>query len=133
METLTVRTSSRCQMVDVTAEVQAVVTSAQFRDGCVICYVPHTTAGVTIQENADPDVVHDLLWKLEKLIPHRDSGYQHGEGNSDAHVKCSLVGVSQMVPVEGGRLTLGTWQAIYFCEFDGPRTRRLLVQCLPNA
>ena len=130
METLTVSTRSHCQLVDVTREVQQAVRDAGLKDGYVICYVPHTTAGITIQENADPDVVHDLQWKLEDLVPRTESAYRHGEGNSDGHIKSSLVGISQMVLVEGGRLVLGTWQGIYFCEFDGPRQRHLLVKCV---
>lgn len=130
IKTLNVRTGSRCQMIDVTDEVQAAVREAGLADGCVVCYVPHTTAGVTIQENADPDVVHDILWKLDQLIPRDDHGFRHSEGNSDAHLKCSLIGMSQTVLVESGRLVLGTWQGIYFCEFDGPRQRKLLVKCV---
>ncbi len=132
MDALTVRTGQRCQMVDVTSQVQGVIREAGLKNGYVICYVPHTTAGLTIQENADPDVVHDLLWKLEQLVPQSESGYRHGEGNSDAHIKCSLVGMSQMVLVQDARLVLGTWQGIYFCEFDGPRQRRLLVKCVSD-
>lgn len=119
--------------MDVTAHVQDAVRQAGVRSGCVVCYVPHTTAGVTIQENADPDVAHDLLWKLEQLVPHRESGYQHGEGNSDSHIKSSLVGVSQTILVEDGRLVLGVWQAVYFAEFDGPRSRELLIRCVGDA
>jgi len=130
METLNVRTNRHCQMVDVTAEIQNIVRSSGLQNGYVLCFVPHTTAAVTIQENADPDVLHDVLWKLEQLIPQRESAYQHAEGNSDAHLKCSLVGASETILVEGGSLVLGTWQGIYFCEFDGPRSRRLLVRCV---
>ena len=132
MLTLTVPTRSRCQLVDVTGDVQKAVRSAGLKDGCVICYVPHITAGITIQENADPSVVRDLLWKLEELIPRGDRAYHHSEGNSDAHIKASIVGASQTIFVEGGRLVLGTWQGVYFCEFDGPRQRRLLVKCVSN-
>jgi secondary thiamine-phosphate synthase enzyme len=127
---LTVPTRRRNQLIDVTADVQQAVRGAGLQDGYVICFVPHTTAGVTIQENADPDVVHDVLWKLEQLIPKDEPAYQHGEGNSDAHIKSSVIGCAQMVPVEDGRLVLGTWQAVYFCEFDGPRQRRMLVKCI---
>lgn len=127
---LNVPTRQRIQLVDVTADVQRAVNSAGLKQGCVVCFVPHTTAGVTIQENADPDVVRDLIWKLDQLIPKDEPAYRHGEGNSDAHIKSSLVGASQTVLVEDGRLVLGTWQAIYFCEFDGPRQRRLLVRCI---
>ena len=130
METVNVRTGGRCEMVDVTAEVQQVVSGAGLKDGYVLCFVPHTTAGITIQENADPDVQHDVLWKLDRLVPRDESGYRHSEGNSDGHIKSSMMGVSSLVPVEGGRLVLGTWQAIYFCEFDGPRSRRMLVKCV---
>lgn len=130
IKTLTVRTGSRCQMIDVTEKVQAAAREVALEDGYVVCFVPHTTAGVTIQENADPDVVHDILWKLDQLIPRDDHGFRHSEGNSDAHLKCSLIGMSQTVLVEGGRLLLGTWQGIYFCEFDGPRQRRVLVKCV---
>ena len=129
METVTVSTRSRCQLVDVTAEVQAAVRNAGHKTGYVICYVPHTTAGITIQENADPDVVHDLLTKLEQLAPRDDRAYHHAEGNADAHIKASLMGSSVTVLVEDGRLVLGTWQGLYFCEFDGPRQRQLLVKC----
>jgi secondary thiamine-phosphate synthase enzyme len=118
-------------MVDVTDRVREVVTASGMRDGHVICFVPHTTAGITIQENADPDVTHDVLEKLAQLVPHRDSGYQHSEGNSDAHIKASLMGASQTVLVEDGQLVLGVWQAIYFAEFDGPRRRQLHVRCVP--
>ncbi len=130
MKTITVKTQRRCELLDVTAQVQQAVRDAGLKRGYVICYVPHTTAGITIQENADPDVVHDLLWKLEKLVPQDDSGFRHSEGNSDAHIKASLTGLSQTVLVEDGRLVLGTWQGIYFCEYDGPRQRQLHVRCV---
>lgn len=130
MQTVSVPTRSRCQMVDVTSRVQDVVREAGLEDGYVICYVPHTTAGITIQENADPDVVHDLLWKLEQLVPKDERAYRHNEGNSDSHIKASLIGLSQAVFVEDGRLVLGTWQGIYFCEFDGPRQRTMHVKCV---
>jgi len=130
METITVKTSNRCQMIDVTDRVQQAVQQDGIKQGFAVCFVPHTTAAVTIQENADPDVLHDVLWKLDQLIPQRESAYRHSEGNSDAHLKCSAVGVSQLVPVQDGRLVLGTWQGLYFCEFDGPRSRRLIVQCV---
>jgi secondary thiamine-phosphate synthase enzyme len=127
---LTVPTRQRNQLVDVTSEVQRVVREAGLQDGYAVCFVPHTTAGVTIQENADPDVVHDVLWKLGQLIPKDESAYEHGEGNSDSHIKSSIIGCAQTVLVEGGRLVLGTWQAIYFCEFDGPRQRQMLLKCV---
>src|SRR5687768_18610300 len=124
----TIRTSSRSEMIDVTDRVRRVAGAAQVTDGYAIVYVPHTTAAVTINENADPDVRHDVLLKLEELIPKTERYYQHGEGNSDAHVKTSLVGNSVMVLIENGRLVLGRWQGIYFCEFDGPRQREMLVK-----
>lgn len=126
MTELTVRTHSREEFIDVTGKVQAAVSDSGVTDGAVTCFVPHTTAAVTINENADPDVTHDIIGKLSRVFPQSDN-YRHAEGNSDAHIKSSLVGASELVLVEGGRLVLGTWQGIYFCEFDGPRTRRLIV------
>jgi secondary thiamine-phosphate synthase enzyme len=133
MTRIEVRTGERAQLVDVTARVREVVRAAGLRRGAVLVYCPHTTAGVTIQENADPDVQRDLLLALENAVPREAARgrYLHAEGNSDAHVKSSLVGASQLVPVDDGDLVLGTWQGIYFCEFDGPRRRELLVQLLP--
>jgi secondary thiamine-phosphate synthase enzyme len=116
--------------VDVTRDVQKCAREAGLREGHVICYVPHTTAGITIQENADPDVVRDMLWKLEQLVPKDERSYRHGEGNSDSHIKASMMGSSVTVLVESGQLVLGTWQGIYFCEFDGPRQRHMLVKCV---
>ncbi len=132
LATVEVRTDSRCQMVDVTDRVRAAVRRAGLAEGTVLIYCPHTTAGVTVQENADPEVQHDLLLALENAVPLRAArgAYRHGEGNSDAHVKASLVGSSALVPVVGGELALGTWQGIYLCEFDGPRVRQLLVRPL---
>lgn len=129
METLDVQTRERVQFVDVTARVGEAVARLGLRDGAVLVYVPHTTAGVTINEDADPSVRRDLAMTLDGLVP-RDLPFAHLEGNSDAHVKASLTGSSVTVPVVGGRLQLGTWQGIYFAEFDGPRSRRLCVQPL---
>jgi secondary thiamine-phosphate synthase enzyme len=126
MERIELRTSRRDEMIDVTRRIAAVVGESGTAEGWVQVYCPHTTAAVTINENADPDVVTDVLEALRRLVP-RDAGYRHVEGNSDGHVKASLVGCSVTVPVSGGRMALGTWQGIYFCEFDGPRDRRLLV------
>jgi secondary thiamine-phosphate synthase enzyme len=128
MHEITLKTRRRCELVDVTRQIAEFVEESGLADGLVVAFVPHTTAGITINENADPDVVHDLLGTLEELVPQHRRGYQHGEGNSDAHVKASLVGPSVTVMVEGGRLCLGTWQGIYFCEFDGPRSRRLMLK-----
>ncbi len=132
MTTMEVETHNREEMIDVTGRVQEAVKQAGFRNGAVIVYVPHTTAGCTINENADPDVQHDILLTLRALVPQRRDGYRHGEGNSDAHVKASLMGFSQIVLVEAGRLVLGTWQGIYFIEFDGPRRRKVHVHPLPR-
>ena len=124
----TISTHSRNEMVNITRRVQQAVTDAGVTSGMAVVFVPHTTAACTINENADPDVKSDMLKKLETLIPKREPYYQHGEGNSDSHVKTSLVGNSVLVLIENGRLVLGTWQGIYFCEFDGPRTRELHVK-----
>jgi len=114
-------------MVDITGRVRQALEAAGISEGLVTVYVPHTTAGVTINENADPDVVHDILAALDQAVPWRQGFYHHGEGNSAAHVKSSIVGCSTAIPVAAGRMTLGTWQGVYFCEFDGPRTRRCIV------
>src|SRR5512136_1087320 len=123
--TIEVRTTSRCEMVDVTDRVRAAAREGGLSGGAVLVYVPHTTAGVTIQENADPDVQRDLLLALENAVPARASrgSYRHAEGNSDAHVKATLVGSSATLIVERGEPVLGTWQGVYLCEFDGPRRR----------
>ena len=123
-----VSTRSRTEMVDVTRQVEAVVREAGIQNGETIVFCPHTTAAITINENADPDVVHDLLLALDEIVPRSNPGFRHSEGNSDAHTKSSLVGCSEHVLVQEGALVLGTWQAIYFCEFDGPRSRRVIVQ-----
>ena len=128
--TFTLRTPSRDALLDITAQVTDAVIDSGILEGAVTVYVPHTTAGVTVNENADPDVIHDILAALNEAVPWRQGFYRHGEGNSAAHVKSSMVGCSARVPVCGGRMTLGTWQAIFFCEFDGPRTRNVIVQVL---
>ena len=114
-------------MIDITAQVSGVLRQSGVEQGRVTVYVPHTTAGVTINENADPDVIHDLLKAMDKLVPWRQEFYRHCEGNSSAHLKSSMVGCSAVIPVIDGRMTLGTWQSVFFCEFDGPRTRRCIV------
>ena len=126
---LNVKTPSRNAMVDITPEVAQKVRDSGVVNGICILFVPHTTAGITINENADPSVKRDILMELDKLVP-LDDGYEHGEGNSAAHIKSSLFGSSQLVPVEDGRLVLGTWQGILFCEFDGPRNRKVLCSVL---
>lgn len=128
LHTEAVKTASRSQMIDVTDRVQRLVASAQVQDGMAIVFVPHTTAAITINENADPDVKSDMLKKLETLVPKHEQYYRHNEGNSDSHVKTSLVGNSVLVLIENGQLVLGTWQGIYFCEFDGPRSREMHVK-----
>ncbi|MDP2233706.1 MAG: secondary thiamine-phosphate synthase enzyme YjbQ [Actinomycetota bacterium] len=122
-----VRTTRREELVDVTGEVASAVAESGVAEGWALVYCPHTTAAMTVNENADPDVVTDLLAGLARIAP-RDAGYRHREGNADAHIKASLVGESVMVPVSCGKLDLGTWQGVYFCEFDGPRTRTLIVK-----
>ena len=130
--TFTVRTSSRTTLVNITGDVQRAAEELGVTDGAVLVYCPHTTGAITINESADPDVVRDIDSKLGRLCPHSD-GYHHCEGNSDAHVKSSLVGCSETVLVEGGALVLGTWQGVFFCEFDGPRTRTVIVGALGSA
>lgn len=126
---LDVRTNAREQLVDVTAEVSRVVAGSGVSEGVVVVFCPHTTAGVTINEHADPDVVRDILAWLADTCPQRGA-WRHVEGNSDGHVKAALVGSSVMIPVSDGRLQLGTWQGVFFCEFDGPRSRHLEVRVL---
>jgi secondary thiamine-phosphate synthase enzyme len=125
--TFSVKTSSRDEFLDITPRVQEAIGESGVRSGTVTVYVPHTTAGVTINENADPAVIHDVLAALDQAVPWRQRFYRHGEGNSAAHVKSSMVGCNTTVPIVDGRMTLGTWQSVFFCEFDGPRTRRVLV------
>ena len=132
MKNVSLRTRKRCEFIDITGKVQEVVSECGRADGAVMVFVPHTTAGITINENADPSVVEDLLNSLGELIPENGS-YRHSEGNSDAHCKASLMGSSVLVPVKSGELVLGTWQGIYFCELDGPRSRQFQVSILAGA
>jgi len=127
LEKLVVRTPERACMVEITSQVQGVVSQSGIAEGLAVVYVPHTTAGVTINENEDPTVQQDILYELNKMVPWRD-GYRHAEGNSAAHIKASLMGTSQTVLVVGRRLRLGTWQGIYVTEFDGPRMRTVWVK-----
>jgi len=129
MNTLTIRTSARCQLIDITELIRETVRKERITDGICQIFVPHTTAAVTINENADPDVSRDILSILDRLIPY-DGPYLHREGNSAAHLKASLVGSSVTVMIENGHLVLGTWQGIYFCEFDGPRSRTIHIKSL---
>lgn len=128
---LDIRTSGHTQMLDITDKVRSAVSSSGVQEGICMLFVPHTTAAVTINENADPDVVTDFTGELDKIVPWED-GYRHMEGNSAAHLKASLMGFSEQIIIERGRLLLGTWQGIYFCEFDGPRHRKLLVKIMED-
>jgi secondary thiamine-phosphate synthase enzyme len=127
METLSVRTGKRTEFIDITSKVSSALKKLDIENGLCCVYCPHTTAAVTINENADPSVARDVLYEIDKIVPF-DDNYRHTEGNSAAHIKSSMVGASVLVPVEGGALVLGTWQGIYFCEFDGPRSRTVYVQ-----
>jgi secondary thiamine-phosphate synthase enzyme len=129
MKEITVQTHSRFEMVDITAAVQKAAREEKIDSGIGLVYTPHTTAAVTINENADPDVPRDMLAALDRAVP-LSVNYRHAEGNSAAHVKSSLVGASEMVIIENGSLVLGTWQSIFFCEFDGPRTRKVIIKFL---
>ena len=127
MQQFEIQTSQRNQMVELTDRVRRCVQSEGIRQGMVSVYVPHTTAGITINENADPDVVHDMLRQLDEMVPWRQPFYKHGEGNSAAHLKASMMGSSVHVLIDEGKLVLGVWQGIWFCEFDGPRSRQVMV------
>ena len=125
------RTHSRTEFLDITGQIHRLVEESKVQNGTALVFVPHTTAAVTINENADPSVAHDILTDLNRLIPFTGA-YQHTEGNSAAHIKSTLVGPSETLIIEKGRLALGTWQGIYFCEFDGPRTRKVWVKIMPG-
>ena len=127
-ETISVNTKHRNQMIDITSQVSSLVRQSPITAGDVIVYCPHTTAAITINENADPDVCHDILLTMSQLFPQHRTGYRHGEGNSDSHCKSSLFGCSEQILISNNSLSLGTWQGIYFCEFDGPRNRKVIVQ-----
>jgi secondary thiamine-phosphate synthase enzyme len=131
MKELSLQTRSRFEMIDITAGVQKAVSEEKIESGICLIYTPHTTAAVTINENADPDVPRDILAALDKAVP-LSANYRHAEGNSASHVKSSLVGASELVIIENGRLVLGTWQSIFFCEFDGPRTRKVIIKVLSS-
>lgn len=123
-------TGKHDQMLDITAQVQNIITQEQVQEGIALVYCPHTTAAITINENADPDVVHDIMLRLEEMYPWNHPRDRHGEGNSAAHLKASTLGSSELIPITAGCLVLGTWQGIYFCEFDGPRQRTFYVKVL---
>ncbi|UVI30878.1 secondary thiamine-phosphate synthase enzyme YjbQ [Paenibacillus spongiae] len=126
----TLRTSKRDEMIDITREIASIVKQEQLADGLAVIYCPHTTAGLTIQENADPDVKHDVLMRLDEVYPWEHPKYRHAEGNTASHLKAMTAGSSQTVIVSGGKLLLGRWQGIYFCEFDGPRNREYAVKLM---
>jgi len=132
MKQLNIASEKRIEMIDITADVRKVVKESGVIRGVCMIYVPHTTAAVTINENADPDVPRDILEKLDKLVPAGDN-YRHREGNSDAHIKSSIIGASECVIIENSTLVLGTWQSVFFCEFDGPRRRNAIVKIIPEA
>ena len=129
----TVKTSRRTELRKITSDVAEIVARHGAVSGVCHVYVPHTTAGVTINEGADSDVAHDIELTFDRMAPRDAAGYRHAEGNSDSHVKTAMVGSSQTVLIENGRLVLGRWQAIFLCEFDGPRTREVIVRVVPDA
>ncbi len=131
IKNINIKTKTRTEFIDITPEIQKFIDEAEIKSGLCYLYVPHTTAGITINEGADPSVMEDIQKTLSKLIPH-NFNYSHMEGNSDAHIKSTIVGVSKAVFIDGGKLLLGTWQSIFFCEFDGPRHRRVLVKIITN-
>ncbi len=131
MKEINIRTNAQVEMIDITAAVWEVLKEENVHDGYCIVFTTHTTAAVTINENADPDVPRDIIAALEKAVP-QNASYRHSEGTSPAHVKSSLMGASEIVLIENGRLVLGTWQSIFFCEFDGPRSRQVLIKLIAN-
>ncbi len=131
MHEFTVNTTKKCQLIDITRTLNKIITQDEVNSGIMLVYVPHTTAGVTINENGDPDVKRDVLLQLDEISPDNPK-FQHFEGNSDAHVKSSLVGCSEQVIIENGKLKLGTWQSVYFAEFDGPRHRKVWVKIIKD-
>ncbi len=129
MENISVRTKSRFDFVEITSQIRRVIRESGIKDGICVVYVPHTTAGITINEGADPSVRKDIIKELDKVIP-LDNNYSHLEGNSAAHIKSSIIGCSEQLIIENGDLVLGTWQSLYFCEFDGPRNRKVYVKII---
>lgn len=127
MKQINIRTNSQVEMIDITTSIQTAIKEKNVQSGYCIVFTPHTTAAITINENADPDVPRDIINALERAVP-QNASYRHREGNSPAHVKSSLVGASELVLIENGRLVLGTWQSVFFCEFDGPRSRKVFVK-----
>jgi len=130
LEVLEVKTSSHTEMVNITYQIQSAIEKNGVKEGTAVVYTPHTTAAITINESADPDVVRDMLYETNKIVPLSDN-YHHLEGNSAAHIKSSLFGASETLIIENGRIQLGTWQGIFFCEFDGPRRRKVWIKLSP--
>ena len=126
---ISVKTSSRVELIDITHLVEKIISESKIKSGSCTVYVPHTTAAVTINENADPSVRSDIIKELNKIVPF-DDNYSHLEGNAAAHIKASIIGPSETILVDGGSLVLGTWQGIYFCEFDGPRNRKVIIKII---
>ncbi|MFB4163091.1 secondary thiamine-phosphate synthase enzyme YjbQ [Alteribacillus sp. JSM 102045] len=133
LKKLTIDTNKRDEMIDVTREVKAFIKEEGMKHGIAVVYCPHTTAGITVNENADPDVKHDMLMKLDEVYPWEHPKYKHAEGNSASHLKASTVGTQQTIIIEKGKPVLGTWQGIYFCEFDGPRRRTMYIKGVNDA
>jgi secondary thiamine-phosphate synthase enzyme len=131
-QTFTIQTHQRDEMYEITSSLQAYLEEQRVEDGVMYVYCPHTTAGITINENADPDVVKDMMMRLDEVYPWEHSKYRHAEGNSASHLKASTVGASQVILIQNGELLLGKWQGIYFCEFDGPRQRNYQVKIISN-
>ena len=129
METINVKTTQQSEFLDITPQVEDIVKRGNVISGICYVFVPHTTAGITINENADPNVIRDIIMELNKIVP-LDDHYTHGEGNSAAHIKSSMMGCSQEILIEKGSLALGTWQSLFFCEFDGPRSRMVWVRVM---
>ena len=129
MSLINISTTNRVDLIDITSQVQKAVSESHIDDGIVIVYVPHTTCGITINEGSDPDVVRDIKYQLAKLIPYQQ-GYHHLEGNSDSHIKTCLIGSSENIVLENGKLALGTWQSIFLCDFDGPRNRKIYIKII---
>ncbi|MCL4376850.1 MAG: secondary thiamine-phosphate synthase enzyme YjbQ [Actinobacteria bacterium] len=127
-----IRSTKRIEFIDVTGRIENIVYDSKIKDGICVILVPHTTAGITINENADPDVSFDIVNKINKLIPENEN-FHHLEGNSDAHIKSSIFGVTLNLIIDEGRITLGTWQNVYFCEFDGPRNRKIYIKIIKSS
>jgi len=131
MEKFAVSSNQRTQIIDITVQLQSIVSTSGIQEGTCNVFIPHTTAGITINENADPDVKADMLMEINKIIPFQDN-YRHMEGNSAAHIKASLFGSSQVILIQNGRIQLGTWQGVFFCEFDGPRSRKVWINLIKS-